>query len=488
MSIRLRLTAWYSGILAVMLLALSAAIYGFVYFNSYGDLKERVQKQAEQIVSNLNPNWAYDGSLQSVSINPFFGNKLEEANILVQTYIYNNNNLQKTENMHYLDIQFDVPKLVDIEKERGFKQTTLGGYHLMIYQIPVYDVNKNPVALLQVATPSNSEDKLLERLKTILLGGSFATLIAAFTFGLFLARKSMSPIGKVIEAANGIQTENDLSSRIEYDGPPDEIGRLIETVNSMLGRMEGFYTELEESYAAQRRFVSDASHELRTPLTTIRGNIDLLQKIWEMEPGEGKMSEAEIRQLSIESVKDIADESKRMSRLVADMLSLARADTGRTFDKEPVALEPMMNEIARRASFLPRQAEWAPGDMSSLNGKYIVGNKDYLQQMLFIFIDNAFKYTPSGVVSLDTLFYQNQVGIRITDTGIGMDKDEVPYIFDRFYRADESRGITEGIGLGLSIAKWIIDEHGGSVEVVTRQGEGTTFIIWLPLLFAPPLE
>lgn len=339
-----------------------------------------------------------------------------------------------------------------------------------------------------MATYVGEQNKLLERLKTILLVGSFATLIAAFTFGLFLARKSMSPIGKVIEAANGIQTGNDLSSRIEYDGPPDEIGRLIETVNSMLGRMEGFYTELEDSYAAQRRFVSDASHELRTPLTTIRGNIDLLQKVWEMEPGEGKMSEAEIRQLSLESVQDIADESKRMSRLVADMLSLARADTGRTFDIEPVALEPMMNEIARRASFLPRQAEWVTGDMSVLNGKYIVGNKDYLQQMLFIFIDNAFKYTPSGIVSLDTLFYQNQVGIRITDTGIGMDKDEVPYIFDRFYRADESRGITEGIGLGLSIAKWIIDEHGGSVEVVTRQGEGTTFVIWLPLLFAPPLE
>lgn len=148
----------------------------------------------------------------------------------------------------------------------------------------------------------------------------------------------------------------------------------------------------------------------------------------------------------------------------------------------------MMTEVARRASFLPRQAEWSVGAMGHLNGKYIVGNKDYLQQMLFIFIDNAFKYTPSGVVTLDAVFYQSQVGIRITDTGIGMDKDEVPHIFDRLYRADESRGITEGIGLGLSIAKWIIDEHGGSVEVVTRQGEGTTFVIWLPLLFAPPLE
>jgi two-component system OmpR family sensor kinase len=157
-------------------------------------------------------------------------------------------------------------------------------------------------------------------------------------------------------------------------------------------------------------------------------------------------------------------------------------------EKEPVALEVMMMEVARRASFLPHQAEWLAGNMAHLNGKYVVGNKDYLQQMLFIFIDNAFKYTPAGEVSLDSVFYQNQVGIRISDTGIGMDKDEVLHIFDRFYRADESRGITEGIGLGLSIAKWIIDEHDGSVEVVTRQGEGTTFVIWLPLLFAPPLE
>jgi two-component system OmpR family sensor kinase len=481
MSIRLRLTAWYSGVLAVMLLALSAAIYGFVYFNTYGDLKNLLKAQAEQ-TKPLYSIDRYNGELKLGGVSP------ENSNLYTQIYTYGSNSLSQSTNMINFGLQFDYPTKDKIVK--GFRSVVVGGNQFLIYEMPIElgHFNNNPVAVLQVAAYVGEQSKLLERLKNILLFGSFATLIAAFTFGLFLARKAMSPIGKVIEAANGIQTGNDLSSRIEYDGPPDEIGRLIETVNNMLGRMEGFYKELEDSYAAQRRFVSDASHELRTPLTTIRGNIDLLQKVWEMEPGEGKMSETDIRQLSLESVKDIADESKRMSRLVADMLSLARADTGRTFEIEPVALQPMMTEIARRASFLPHQAEWVTGDMSSLNGKYIVGNKDYLQQMLFIFIDNAFKYTSSGVVSLDTLFYQNQIGIRIADTGIGMDKDEVPYIFDRFYRADESRGITEGIGLGLSIAKWIIDEHGGSVEVVTRQGEGTTFVIWLPLLFAPPLE
>ncbi|WP_150275230.1 sensor histidine kinase [Paenibacillus tepidiphilus] len=481
MSIKLRLTAWYSGILAVMLLGLSAAIYGFVYFNTYGDLKDRLKTQAQQV--QLRQAWNFDG-LQTVLDGP------AGQTLFAQLYIYDLNKLIPSPNLTEINVELKVPPQVNLGKQQGFLQAVYGGNPFLVYQKAV-DVAVNNVpysAVLQVAVYTGEQVNMLSRLKNILLVGSFTTLFAAFTLAAFLAKKSMNPIGDVIEAANGIQTGNDLSSRIEYNGPPDEIGRLIETFNSMLGRMEGAYKELEESYATQRRFVSDASHELRTPLTTIRGNIDLLQKVWEMEPGEGKLSEAEIRQLSIESVKDIADESKRMSRLVADMLSLARADTGRTFDKEPVALEPMMTEIGRRAAFLPRQAEWSVGNMSQLNGKYVIGNKDYLQQMLFIFIDNAFKYTPSGEVTLDTVFYQNQVGIRITDTGIGMDKDEVPHIFERFYRADESRGITEGIGLGLSIAKWIIDEHGGSVEVVTRQGEGTTFIIWLPLLFAPPLE
>lgn len=491
MSIKLRLTAWYSGIVAVMLLIFSTGIYGFVYLNTYGDLKDRLLRQAEQL--NFTGRNGYDGSLSSVDIDFLQQFRLEEANVVVQTYIYGSNVYQQTDNLKRLGIRFPVPVQEHSEKDQGFKQANLGGYHFMIYQKPIYAASNQAgvsvVGTMQVAAPTLSEDRLMDRLQTILLLGSTATLLAAFTIGLFLSRKAMHPIGNVIRAANGIQTGNDLSVRIEHEGPPDEIGGLIDTVNGMIGRMEGIYKELEESYAAQRRFVSDASHELRTPLTTIRGNIELLQKVWDEETAQQSgMSDKEIRELSTEAVRDIADEAQRMSRLVGDMLSLARSDTGRTFPKEPVPLEPMLGEVARRAALLPREAEWVPGDMSKLNGKYVVGNKDYLQQMLFIFIDNAFKYTPSGEVRLDTVFYEDQVGIRIADTGIGMDKDEVPYIFDRFYRADKSRGMTEGIGLGLSIAKWIIEEHNGSVEVVTRQGEGTMFIVWLPSLFAPPLE
>ena len=113
------------------------------------------------------------------------------------------------------------------------------------------------------------------------------------------------------------------------------------------------------------------------------------------------------------------------------------------------------------------------------------GNPDYLRQLVFIFVENAFKYTPEGHVELKALRADDQAGVVISDTGIGMNSEEVPHIFERFYRADLSRGKTSGTGLGLSIAKWIIDEHRGSVEVRTREGEGTTFVVWLPVFFPP---
>lgn len=193
------------------------------------------------------------------------------------------------------------------------------------------------------------------------------------------------------------------------------------------------------------------------------------------------MSQSERELMSLEALRDIADESQRMSHLVNDLLSLARADAGYVMNKVLVELKPMVEEVVRRAQFLPRKAEWELGNIDVLEDLYVYGNKDYLQQMLFIFIENAFKYTQEGKVRLTAQRQDNQIGLKVDDTGIGMNEKEVPYIFERFYRADVSRGVTSGTGLGLAIAKWIIDEHRGSVEVVTKPGEGTSFIVWLPL-------
>jgi signal transduction histidine kinase len=358
--------------------------------------------------------------------------------------------------------------------------------------------------LLQVAAFIGKEDALFSQLRTILVLTGFAGLVVAFALGMFLSRKALRPIEQVTEAAEQIQSGSDLSTRIPGNSQ-DEIGRLRYTLNHMLERIERAYNGLEETNIAQRRFVSDASHELRTPLTTIRGNVDFLEKIWtqpqsavpeeassssdRQEDEAGRTLSAEEREsISREALHDIADESRRMSRLVNDMLSLARADAGYVVDKDRVSLRPLAEEAARRAAFLPRTAEWRIGSLDALDGVWVLGNRDYLLQLLFIFIENGFKYTPSGEVRLEAIRAGDRVGLVVADTGIGMSKEEVPHIFDRFYRVDVSRGQTPGTGLGLSIAKWIADMHNASLEVRTKLGEGTRFIVWLPIDFSQPPE
>ncbi|OAB39120.1 two-component sensor histidine kinase [Paenibacillus macquariensis subsp. defensor] len=488
MSIRLRLTAWYSAILAVTLIIFGSIVYGVIYYNTYDEVEKRIDQQIKRIYPHITiePFTRTVGfAFEKATFN------FQETQIIAQIHDYTTGVNIPDQNLKRVSgIEIPIPSTAPEKVVASLSRIQIDGNPFLIYQAPLSAYDGGPIiGLLQVAAHTKSEQNLLDGLQNILVLGSAIMIIIASSLGLFLAHKSIRPIGKVIEAANQIQKGADLSVRIEYNGPQDEIGQLIGTVNNMLSRMNGFYKELEDAYAAQRRFVSDASHELRTPLTTIRGNVDLLQKMWDKESGDRpKIDEETLQIVSREALSDISDEAKRMSQLVSDMLSLARADTGQTFMKSPVPLEPLVEEVVRRAQFLPHQAEWIIGNLSTLNGVYVFGNKDYLQQMLFIFIENAFKYTPEGQVSLDAFRYQDQVGIRVADTGIGMEKEDVPLIFERFYRADQSRGVTEGIGLGLSIAKWIIEEMDGSIEVVTRVDEGTTFIIWLPMIFPVPLE
>jgi signal transduction histidine kinase len=336
------------------------------------------------------------------------------------------------------------------------------------------------VGVLQVARIVNNIEEFLQNLKyMLLLAGVFTTALAA-SLGWFLAKKTLQPIEVVIDATRQIQNSEDLNLKIEYFGPQDEIGRLTETINGMLGRIQVSYENLADSIRAQRRFVADASHELRTPLTTIRGNVDLLRKIWNPLEDGPELDEESKMSLSLEAIHDISEEAERMSRLVNDLLTLARSDAGIQMAKESIELLPIIAEVVRKAQFFPKSVRFEVGEFAALENVFVIGNKDYLQQLFFIFLENAFKYTMEGCVRLDVTRTDHQVGIRISDTGLGLDEAEIPLIFERFYRADPSRGVISGTGLGLSIAKWIMDEHEGSIEVMTMREEGTTFVIWLP--------
>jgi two-component system, OmpR family, sensor kinase len=492
MSLRLRLTMWYSGILAVTLMLFGISLYFFLDYYVYNDLEKTLKQNAEQTYSriqqhptiSLKGGFAYDLELENRDLN--------SSNTYLQLYNFQMKSLKKSAILEYygFDLPIDQNTIEMLKKKDAFfVKTNVSGQDLLIYHMGLYGTDQNAskqlLGVLQAAIPIGTFEKFFDVLQYMLAFLALLTILLAASFGWFLARKALMPIDQVIAAANLIEKGDDLERRIEYNGPNDEIGRLTDTINGMLARMQVIYSELNEAYRAQRRFVSDASHELRTPLTTIRGNVDLLEKMWKLPSGSDQQDNPEKMEISLEAMQDIAGEAQRMSRLVNNLLALARADAGFQMEKSQQELVPLVEEVIRRAQFLPRTADWEVGELGDLEGAVVLGNRDYIQQLLFIFIENAFKYTPHGVVKLDALRSRTQVGIRITDTGIGMDNEEIPLIFDRFYRADPSRGETSGTGLGLSIAKWIIDEHKGSIEVITSKEKGSTFIIWFPATFPP---
>jgi len=490
MTIRLRLTLWYSSILAITLLLFGSGLY--IFLNQYIDreLKTSLVNNTEDVKSRIVILRGIDPKLS-------LGGRDKNTNTLYQIYMFTNDRItSRSAVLEERDLRLPIPVLVEqkLQKQQSFfEEVDMNGETLLIYHKALTVPNNGEqvlIGMIQGATPIGMFSGFLDLLGYILIFLGLLTIILASTIGWFLSRQALRPIEQVIDAANQIQNNADLERRIEYKGPTDEVGRLITTINGMLERIQTMYTELDEAYRAQRRFVADASHELRTPLTTIRGNVDLLEKMWrgKLQQAEAAHPDSEQMEMSLEAMQDIAGEAQRMSRLVSDLLALARADAGFRMELKPIELRPIVEETCRRVQFLPHSAVWEMGDLSALEGVWVQGNRDYLQQMLMIFIENAFKYTHDGRVRLEARLGDGQVGVVIDDTGIGMNKDEVPHIFERFYRADVSRGSTSGTGLGLSIAKWIIDEHGGSVEVKTRKEEGTQFAVWLPIVLAIEAE
>lgn len=494
MPIRLKLSLWYGGVLAVIMAVFSGVFYFLMDSSIQNQYRNSLQQQTEQVYRRLEYTVALSLRGWNVDIRLDAQDTYFTENIYLQLYNLSTrqvslSNKSITDNVVLPMIDEQTLRYLSSESKYLFTSAEVNGVPFIIYNRGIYSNNHALIGVLQAAIYSGNITGLLEQLRFVLILSSIIIILVSSSFGWFLAKKALRPIGSVIEEANKIESGEDLSRRIPYNGPPDEIGRLVQTINGMLERIQRVYTNMEEAYRNQRRFVSDASHELRTPLTTIRGNVELMGKMWNHadESGNKQLSE-DVLTLSREAMADISAEAERMSRLVNDMLSLARADAGHVIEKEPVELMPVVEEVARRANFLPRSSEvaWRTEGLSLLSGVVVNGSRDYLQQLLFIFIENAFKYTLQGEVVLGVREAPGQIGISIRDTGIGLDKDEVPHIFERFYRADPSRGLVGGTGLGLSIAKWILDSHGGSVEVYTRKGHGSTFVIWLPVLSREP--
>jgi len=230
---------------------------------------------------------------------------------------------------------------------------------------------------------------------------------------------------------------------------------------------------LETAYSTQQRFVADASHELRAPLTAIQGNLELLRR-------QRTMSDADRE----EALTELGRESARLSRLVADLLTLARADAGIALRRCPLDLDTLVLDAFREARHLSRGQALKLDPFESAR---VEGDEDRLKQLLLILLDNALKYTPSdGQVTLGLCRRGTYVEVRVRDTGVGIAPEDLPHVFERFYRADPARNRDlGGTGLGLPIARWIAEQHEGEVRLESQPEQGTTAIVRLPLCLCP---
>jgi signal transduction histidine kinase len=234
------------------------------------------------------------------------------------------------------------------------------------------------------------------------------------------------------------------------------------------------FARLETSFRTLRRFTADASHELKTPLTVLRSGI------------ERAITHPEARPEVLEVLEETLLEVKRMTELVDSLLTLARADEGRApLHVEQVDLRDLMIETAETAGILGEQASVAVTVVAPSRSRMMSVDRNRTRQLLMNLLTNAIKYTPAGgTVTFDAAIKGENVVFTVTDTGIGIAPSELPLVFDRFWRADPARSRTgqrSGAGLGLAISKWIAEAHGGSIQVKSGAGKGTTMIVTLPI-------
>jgi two-component system sensor histidine kinase MprB len=335
---------------------------------------------------------------------------------------------------------------------------TVSGSHLREITIPV-QIEFVGTAAIQLARPLDGVDRILSRLRLILLLVCAGGVALAAALGRLAARRVLAPLAEVTRTAELIGETDDLSRRIAVHAD-DEVGQLAIRFNQMLVRLEKSRSELDMSVSAQRQLVADASHELRTPVTSLRTNIEVMLASDHLDPEDR-------RQL----LADVVEQSDELTALVNDLIELARGDlpAGST---EDVRVDRVVAEAVARSRRNSPQIEVR----AELHPLSVEGVAERLSRVINNLLDNAARHSPDGgvvevVVDAD--------GIRVRDHGPGIDERDLPYVFDRFYRGENSRG-RQGSGLGLAIVRQVVEQHGGTVTAANAPGGGAEFTIRLP--------
>lgn len=454
-SIRLRLSVWY---IAILLASLST--FGVIAFVG---MRSGIEKSVDENLEG-----------QASGIEEVMGHVLKQQPGRLQDELREYQELRE---------QADFLQVCDQDGRWIYRSRLMTHYDVPVPAKPSYSAyNVTAVDLplrvlvremkagadtyrIQVAQPMDDFYEAIDRFKWMVLLLSPLVVVVASAGGYWLSGRALAPVDKITRAAQEINSSN-LTKRLDVQKSGDELQRLSETLNSMLGRLESSFTRITQ-------FTADASHELRTPLALMRTTTEVSLRT--------SQTVADYR----EAQQEVLSELEKTSSLVEKLMLLARADAGvETLQHSPVNVADCLRDACKNGQILAEAKQLRFAEDIDSQELFVEGDSHALHRLFLILIDNAVKYTPpEGSITVRLRRKDDSAVAEFRDTGIGISAVDIPNIFDRFYRSDKARSREfGGVGLGLSIARWVAQAHKGSIEVHSTPGSGSVFRVRLPIL------
>jgi signal transduction histidine kinase len=351
------------------------------------------------------------------------------------------------------------------------REAHMGGVPLFLATQAVKDPTGETDGYAVAARTPRTIYHSVARLRHVLVPRAIAGLVLAGLAGWLLTWVSLRPLHRLASSAEEIASSQDHTRRIRVGFLRDEIRKLAITLNQMLDSLEAAYRTVAATAAGQRQFLADASHELRTPLTVVRSALDVLDRVGRDDP-----------EFAAQALGDVREEAERMSRMVNQLLLMARTERRAAVDTRPLLIADLLAEVCRQAANFRDGVTVCCSDSDALGSAIVKGDADYLKQLFLALLDNAVKYTrPGGGVEVTADIEDGNAVVRVSDSGVGIAPDDLPHVFDRFYRSRRASP-EPGAGLGLAIVKQIVEMHGGAVRVESELRQGTTVSVSLPLI------
>ncbi len=450
--LRIRITAWYFAVLAG-----SFVLFGVVAFYAMrGSILETVDENLEdqaqgirELIERGSANAQLERELRAIE-DIRAGSDLLQVSDQAGNWIYRSRTMA----------QFGP--VAAGEARLSITSVEPGGVPLRLLTLPVKAADK--VYVVELAYPLDDFNEALEHFRRLLLLASPLLILLASAGGYLLSRRALAPVDQVTREARSISALN-LESRLAVPATGDELARLAETLNGMLDR-------LEQSFRRITQFTADASHELRTPVALMRTRAEIALR--------RSRSEAEYR----ETLGQILEDLQRTSSLIENLMLLARADSGaQSLERARTNLVQNLGEVCLEGRALADSKQIILCAELPASPLWIEADAGSLRRLFLILLDNAVKFTPpKGRITVSLSSSDGFAVAEVRDTGIGVAPEDLPHIFERFFRADRARSReTGGAGLGLSIGKWIAEAHRGTLSASSTPGEGSVFQVRIPL-------